>query len=234
MDNEDSGSYRLAVSPQLPDDGLTSEGRPRAIRYKKKILNEINQELQLEEHKLNVEEICEIYQTDPEFGLMATQAKAILERDDLNEIEVENEQSKLSVADSIKKLRAAGLKVVIVTGDHPTTAKSVARMTNIISQGNETIEEMARRLALPIQQIDPSLAQITVVHGSDTQKFTPEALDAITSSSQELVFARLTPQQKLLVVESFQRNESIVTVVGDGLNDLPMMKKSDLDVLKLA
>lgn len=58
--DDDSGSYRLAVSPALPDDGLTSDGKPRAIRYKKQILNEINQELQLEEHKLNVEEICKL------------------------------------------------------------------------------------------------------------------------------------------------------------------------------
>lgn len=91
---DDAGSYRLAVSPPLPDDGLTSEGKPRAIRYKKQILNELNQELQLEEHKLNVEEICEIYQTDPEFGLMHVQAKAILDRDGMNIIELEEEPNR--------------------------------------------------------------------------------------------------------------------------------------------
>lgn len=89
--DDDSGSYRLAVSPPLADDGLTSDGKPRAIRYKKQILNEINQELQLEEHKLNVEEICEIYQTDPEYGLTLIQAKAILERDGENVIELEDQ-----------------------------------------------------------------------------------------------------------------------------------------------
>lgn len=92
--DEDTGSYRLAVSPPLPDDGLTSEGKPRAIRYKKQILNEINLELQVEEHKLNVEELCEIYQTDPEFGLTFIQAKAILDRDGPNLIELDEQRSK--------------------------------------------------------------------------------------------------------------------------------------------
>lgn len=80
----DSGSYEMAISPVVPDDGLTSEGRPRAIRYKKQVLNELSAEVQLEEHKLTVDELCEQLQTDPEFGLMHSQAKAILERDGPN------------------------------------------------------------------------------------------------------------------------------------------------------
>lgn len=135
-----------------------------------------------------------------------------------------------SVADSIVKLRSAGVKVIIATGDHPTTAKAIARFTNIISENNETIEEVARRLALPIQQIDPSLAQVTIVHGTDMQQYTPEMLDSLNSSDKEIVYARLTPQQKLQIVESFQRIGSIVASVGDGLNDIPMMKKSDVSI----
>lgn len=135
-----------------------------------------------------------------------------------------------SVADSILKIRSAGVKIVVATGDHPITAKAIARLTNIISEHNETIEEVARRLALPIQQIDPSLAQVSIVHGTDMQQYTPEILDSLTSSNQELIFARLTPQQKLQIVESFQRIGSIVAVVGDSINDIPMMKKSDVSI----
>lgn len=135
-----------------------------------------------------------------------------------------------SVADSILKLRSAGVKVVVATGDHPTTAKAIARLTNIISENNETIEEAARRLALPIQQIDPSLAQVSIVHGADMQQYTPEMLDSLTSSNQELIFARLTPQQKLQIVESFQRIGAVVASIGDSINDIPMMKKSDVSV----
>ena len=94
MDDDDSGSYHMAVSPPLPDDGLTSEGKPRAIRYKKQILNELNQDMQLEEHKLTVEEICELLQTDPEFGLMNVQAKAILDRDGPNVTSVQPQPSR--------------------------------------------------------------------------------------------------------------------------------------------
>ena len=135
-----------------------------------------------------------------------------------------------SVADSISKIRSAGVKVVVATGDHPTTAKAIARMTNIISEHNETIEEAARRCCKPIQQLDPQLAQVTIVHGTDMQQYTPEMLDSLTSSNQELIFARLTPQQKLQIVESFQRIGSIVASIGDGLNDIPMLKKSDVSV----
>jgi hypothetical protein len=96
MDDMDSGSYQMAISPVVPDDGLTSEGRPRAIRYKKQLLNELSAEVQLEEHKLTVDELCEQLQTDPEFGLMHSQAKAILERDGPNLIEPEKSKSLLS------------------------------------------------------------------------------------------------------------------------------------------
>merc|ERR1711915_371100 len=87
-----------------------------------------------------------------------------------------------AVPDAVVKCRSAGIKVIMVTGDHPITAKAIARSVGIISEQNET------------------------------------------------VFARTSPQQKLIIVEGCQRMGAIVAVTGDGVNDSPALKKADIGV----
>ena len=57
---------------------------------------------------------------------------------------------------------------------------------------------------------------------------TGEDLDHLISSHPEVVFARTSPQQKLVIVEAFQRQGQIVAVTGDGVNDSPALKKADI------
>lgn len=67
-----------------------------------------------------------------------------------------------------------------------------------------------------------------VVHGKQLQNLKPDHLDDVIRNCEELVFARTTPQQKLVIVEACQRTGSIVAVTGDGVNDSPALKQGDI------
>ena len=73
-----------------------------------------------------------------------------------------------------------------------------------------------------------SKAKACVVHGSDLRDMTPADIDEILRSHPEIVFARTSPQQKLIIVEGCQRQGAIVAVTGDGVNDSPALKKADI------
>jgi len=72
------------------------------------------------------------------------------------------------------------------------------------------------------------LAKACVVHGSDLRDMTPAQIDDILANHSEIVFARTSPQQKLIIVEGCQRQGAIVAVTGDGVNDSPALKKADI------
>nr|AOG19177.1 Na/K-ATPase alpha-subunit [Eurythoe complanata] len=135
-----------------------------------------------------------------------------------------------AVPDAVGKCRSAGIKVIMVTGDHPITAKAIAKGVGIISEGNETVEDIAARKGTSVQNIQPSEAKACVVHGSDLRDMTPAQIDDILAHHTEIVFARTSPQQKLIIVEGCQRQGAIVAVTGDGVNDSPALKKADIGV----
>merc|ERR1712110_357750 len=58
-----------------------------------------------------------------------------------------------AVPDAVSKCRSAGIKVIMVTGDHPITAKAIAKGVGIISEGNETVEDIAARLNISIGEV---------------------------------------------------------------------------------
>ncbi|UYV72412.1 ATP1A1 [Cordylochernes scorpioides] len=138
-----------------------------------------------------------------------------------------------AVPDAVAKCRSAGIKVIMVTGDHPITAKAIAKAVGIISEGNETIEDIAQRMNVAVEDVDPEMqkqAKAAVVHGSELRDFTTEQLDEVLLNHTEIVFARTSPQQKLFIVEGCQRQGQIVAVTGDGVNDSPALKKADIGV----
>ncbi|KAL7069683.1 hypothetical protein ACQ4LE_010745 [Meloidogyne hapla] len=135
-----------------------------------------------------------------------------------------------AVPDAVAKCRSAGIKVVMVTGDHPITAKAIAKSVGIISPETETVEDIAIRKGIPVAQVNPREAKAIVVHGSDLREMTEDQLIEIIAEHSEIVFARTSPQQKLMIVEGFQRSGQIVAVTGDGVNDSPALKKADIGV----
>ncbi|KTF75834.1 hypothetical protein cypCar_00028623 [Cyprinus carpio] len=135
-----------------------------------------------------------------------------------------------AVPDAVGKCRSAGIKVIMVTGDHPITAKAIAKGVGIISEGNETVEDIAARLNIPVGEVNPRDAKACVVHGGELKNMSEEELDDILKHHTEIVFARTSPQQKLIIVEGCQRQGAIVAVTGDGVNDSPALKKADIGV----
>merc|ERR1712121_278578 len=135
-----------------------------------------------------------------------------------------------AVPDAVSKCRSAGIKVIMVTGDHPITAKAIARSVGIISDESRTVEDLAEEQGKSIQEINPRDANAAVVHGGELKDMTQVILDEILMYHNEIVFARTSPQQKLIIVEGCQRMGAIVAVTGDGVNDSPALKKADIGV----
>ncbi|CAO2591081.1 Potassium-transporting ATPase alpha chain 2 [Lemmus lemmus] len=135
-----------------------------------------------------------------------------------------------TVPDAVTKCRSAGIKVIMVTGDHPITAKAIAKSVGIISADNETVEDIAKRRGIAVEQVNKREAKAAVVTGMELKDMTPEQLDDLLTNYHEIVFARTSPQQKLIIVEGCQRQDAVVAVTGDGVNDSPALKRADIGI----
>ncbi|XP_051792499.1 potassium-transporting ATPase alpha chain 2-like [Erpetoichthys calabaricus] len=135
-----------------------------------------------------------------------------------------------SVPEAISKCHSAGIKVIMVTGDHPITAKAIAIAVGIISPESETVEDIAQRLNIPIEKVDKADAKAAVINGGDLKDMTTEQLMEILRNHPEIVFARTSPQQKLIIVEACQNLGNFVAVTGDGVNDSPALKKANIGI----
>ena len=109
------------------------------------------------------------------------------------------------VAKAVKECRSAGIRIIMVTGDYGLTAESIARRIGIVKGDHPRI-----------------------VTGVDLQKMKPEELKE--ALQDEVIFARVAPEQKLQVVSALQEMGEIVAVTGDGVNDSPALKKADIGV----
>jgi len=135
-----------------------------------------------------------------------------------------------AVPDAVAKCRSAGIKVIMVTGDHPITAKAIARSVGIISEGNKTVEDIAAERKCDVADVDKREAKAAVVNGAMLRDMTDDDIDDVLRHHSEIVFARTSPQQKLIIVDGCQRAGQIVAVTGDGVNDSPALKKADIGV----
>ena len=136
------------------------------------------------------------------------------------------------VREAVDKCREAGINVVMVTGDHPATARSIARMVNIITTEGPTADEIAAEKGISMFESSKELegTNSIVIHGSILAEIQPSELDFILNTYSEVVFSRTSPQQKLIIVEAYQRQGKIVAVTGDGVNDSPALKQANIGI----
>ncbi|TBU55204.1 aminophospholipid-transporting P-type ATPase [Dichomitus squalens] len=134
---------------------------------------------------------------------------------------------KHGVREAIGTLRLAGIKVMMVTGDHPKTAEAIARKINLIL--GETKESLSKKTGRSVEEIYEDEVDAIVIHGDDIDGLQGWQWDQIFAKD-EIVFARTSPQHKLEIVKRAQALGHIVGVTGDGVNDSPALKKADLGI----
>jgi len=134
---------------------------------------------------------------------------------------------KVGVLEAIAKCKSAGIQVIMVTGDHPATAKSIAKQVGIIE--GRTIEDIAEEEDCKPEDVDLARADAVVIHGEKIETLTDRDWHSVLTKKQ-IVFSRTSPQQKLEIVERLQRAGHIVAVTGDGVNDSPALRKADLGI----
>lgn len=106
--------------------------------------------------------------------------------------------------DAVSKCKMAGIKPIMITGDHIITATSIAKEIGIFEDGDICLE------------------------GKELETMSDSALDEILPKVS--VYARVAPEHKIRIVEAWQKRNEIVAMTGDGVNDAPALKQSDIGV----
>ncbi|KAH9409628.1 Sodium/potassium-transporting ATPase subunit alpha-1 [Tyrophagus putrescentiae] len=139
------------------------------------------------------------------------------------------------VPDAVAKCRQAGIRVFMVTGDHPLTARAIAEGVGIITKAKEDIVQLDDALLKRIFRLGEGVegegeGKAMVVPGDMLSKLSSDHLDYVVRNYMEIVFARTSPQQKLMIVQSCQRLGHMVAVTGDGVNDSPALKSANIGI----
>jgi len=115
------------------------------------------------------------------------------------------------VKEAVQTCRAAGIRPVMITGDHPLTAAHIARELKIADDASPMLSTGGR-----------------VVTGQELGRMSVEELKAVVEEAQ--VYARVSPEHKLKIVQALQERGHIVAMTGDGVNDAPALRKADIGV----
>ena len=108
------------------------------------------------------------------------------------------------VKDAVMKCKLAGIKPVMITGDHKNTALAIAKSINICNSDDQGLS------------------------GEELEKISDAALEEAVKKVR--VFARVSPNHKLRIVKAFKKNSNIVAMTGDGVNDAPAIKEADIGI----
>lgn len=146
------------------------------------------------------------------------------------------------VKDAITKCKKAGIKVIMVTGDQTLTAASIAYQIGIIEDLNDTPEVIMAEENLETIEEAEKKSNCIIVDGirlARMLKLEENLSDSNPSKGaflrdwlmkRDVVFARTSPDQKLIIVDGCQKLSHVVAVTGDGVNDAPALKKADIGI----
>ncbi|HEX2708134.1 MAG TPA: cation-transporting P-type ATPase [Solirubrobacterales bacterium] len=110
------------------------------------------------------------------------------------------------VAEAVLRCHRAGIRIVIITGDHPLTAAAVARRIGI------------------------ARGEPTVVTEEELDRMSEPDLDRLLREGEELIFARATPEAKLRIADALRAEDHVVAMTGDGVNDAPALRRADIGI----
>jgi magnesium-transporting ATPase (P-type) len=109
------------------------------------------------------------------------------------------------VADAVALCREAGIRIIVITGDHGLTATAIARRVGITSSAR-------------------------VIAGEELGRMSDRELDSALRDQTDLIFARASPEAKLRIAESLRSEGLVVAMTGDGVNDAPALRRADIGV----
>ncbi|MDR1782018.1 MAG: cation-translocating P-type ATPase [Bacilli bacterium] len=119
-------------------------------------------------------------------------------------IDPEKDSARVAIA----KAKAAGIKTIMITGDHPTTAYAIARKLNLVDLKNDEVHE--------------------VITGKQLDAMSDEELTA--KANNYAVYSRVSPEHKVRIVKALQAKGNIVSMTGDGVNDAPSLQTAHIGV----
>ena len=164
------------------------------------------------------EDLAELKKVNTEFSQMGLRVLAVCERDvDTVDISVEDEKDYILLglvamqdppreesAEAVRKCKTAGIRPIMITGDHLVTASAIARKIGILDDNGRAVE------------------------GREIENLSDEELDEFVLDVS--VYARVSPEHKIRIVSAWQRKGYIVSMTGDGVNDAPALKQADIGV----
>ena len=164
------------------------------------------------------EDLAELKKVNTECSQMGLRVLAVCERDvDTVDISVEDEKDYILLglvamqdppreesAEAVRKCKTAGIRPIMITGDHLVTASAIARKIGILDDNGRAVE------------------------GREIENLSDEELDEFVSDVS--VYARVSPEHKIRIVSAWQRKGYIVSMTGDGVNDAPALKQADIGV----